>query len=468
MKVMGARHLILFLLAFVVALPAGAASPKSSRPPNILFITVDTLRADHLSCYGYYRKTSPYIDGLAAEGTRFAHDYTVIPLTGPSHFALLTGRYPQEIGVRRNGVAPPSNMKLVSLPQVLHHHGYRRGAFISAWPLASHLTHMDRWFDHYDEVLTRKYQLFNSSRYAEDVTPRALNWLRQHAKGKKPFFLWVHYFDPHSPYIFRDGYQPQRINSIAPPPMPWKDGGMPDRIRSYDSEIYYADHYIGQLLNALDQLGVRDSTLVVLTGDHGESLGEHGYVGHGRHLYDDILHVPLIFRLPGKVIAGKVVNTPVSSIDVAPTILDIALGDWTKGNSSVPFFSGKSLAAAVTGPSQLDERRTYYVTFAGKKGYMPTWFSWLWVENQDLPLSFGHADGNHKIVWRPEDKLLRIENLAQDPLERHPQIVKPGSAQYKVATAEMKRWFTVTDGRTSPEKLSAHDREVLKSLGYVQ
>ncbi|MGH9662840.1 MAG: sulfatase [Bryobacteraceae bacterium] len=456
------------LFLFAIALPVGAASPKPPRPPNVLFITVDTLRADHLSCYGYYRKTSPYIDGLAAEGTRFARDYTVIPLTGPSHFALLTGRYPQEIGVRRNGVAPPSDMKLVSLPQVLRRHGYRRGAFVSAWPLVSHLTHMDRWFDHFDEDMPRRYQLFNSSRWAEDVTPKALKWLQRHGKGKKPFFLWVHYFDPHSPYEFRDAFQPQPVAGIEPPPMPWKDDGMPNRIRSYDSEIYYADHYIGKLLNALDKLGVRDSTLVVLTADHGESLGEHGYVGHGRHLYENIVHVPLIFRLPGKVAAGKVVDTPVSSIDVAPTILDVALGDWTKGHASTPFFTGKSLAASVTGASEPDDRRAYYVTFAGKKGYMPAWFSWLWVADEDLPLSFGHADGEHKVVWRPDDKLLRIEDLAKDPLERGPWIVKPGSSQYEVATAAMKRWFSVTESRTSPEKLSAHDREVLKSLGYTQ
>jgi arylsulfatase A-like enzyme len=457
-------------LFLALALPTIAAAPASSRPPDVVLITVDTLRADHLSSYGYYLQTSPYIDGLAAEGVRFERDYTAIPLTGPSHLALLTGHYPQEIGVRRNGVAPPSNMKITSLPQILGKHGYRRAAFVSAWPLSGHLTHLDRWFDHYDETMNRTYQLFNSSRYAEDVTPLAIKWLRNHAAGKKPFFLWVHYFDPHSPYIGRSYFQPKRRKGVAAPPTaPWPNGDVPDRVRDYDSEIYYTDHYIGEILNELTRLGLKDSTLVVFTGDHGESLGEHDYVGHGRHLYENIVHVPLIFRLPGKLMAGKVVHTPVSSIDVAPTILDIALGDtWYKGSDPAALFTGKSLAQALVAPGEPPERRIYYVTFAGKKGFMPTWFSKVWIHEDKLPLAFGHDDGTFKVVWRPEDELLRTADISKDPFELHTQKLKLNGPKYKVETTAMTRWFALTAGRTGEERLSAHDREVLKSLGYAQ
>jgi arylsulfatase A-like enzyme len=447
---------------------ATAAVPNSAKPPNILLITVDTLRADHLSAYGYHVKTSPYIDALAAEGVRFARDYTTIPLTGPSHLSMLTGRYPQEIGVLRNGVGPSDNEATTPLPLVLKKYNYRRAAFISAWPLTSHLTHLDRWFNHFDEDLGRRYQLFNSSRYAEDVTPRAMKWLQAHYKGKKPFFLWVHYFDPHSPYIFRDYFQPKARKGIAPVANPWRDDDMSQRIRDYDSEIYYTDHYIGQLLTELETLGLKDSTLVVLTGDHGESLGGHGYVGHGRHLYESTLHVPLIFRWPGHVVSGKVVQTPVSSVDLAPTILDVALGNWKGAKDHRLLFSGRSYAAALEGPSEPAERRIYFVTFAGKKGFMPNWLSWVWVQDGDLPLAFGHLDGSTKVVWRPEDQKLRVEDIVRDPLEVKPELLHSGADQYKVETAALKRWISLTERRGAEQKLSTHDREVLKSLGYAQ
>jgi arylsulfatase A-like enzyme len=461
--------IVVLLLGAIAALSAFAAPPKEAQPPNVLLITVDTLRADHLSSYGYYRQTSPYIDKLAAEGVRFENAYTAIPLTGPSHLALFTGRYPHSLGVRRNGVAIPDEAKVVSLPQILKKHGYRTGAFVSAWPLTARLTHLDRWFNHFDEDLPRRYQLFNSSRYAEDVTPRALKWLRERAAKKtKPFFLWVHYFDPHSPYDFRESFQPPLRAGAKPARSSSGDEEMDERIRAYDSEIYYMDHYIGQLLGALDTLRVKDSTLVVLAADHGESLGEHDYVGHGRHLFENIVEIPLLFRLPGKVTAGKVIRTPVSTIDLAPSILDLTLGNTLQYKKSPKVFSGKSLAASLTGPGEPEERRIYYVTFDGKKGFMPNWFSSLWVSDRELPLSLGYTVGRMKTVWLPAENKLRIHNVAQDPLETKGRILDPGRPGFRTETVSLKRWFSATDGQTVDEKLSAHDLEVLKSLGYAQ
>jgi arylsulfatase A-like enzyme len=123
---------------------------ENARPPHVLLITVDTLRARHLSCYGYAWKTSPHIDRLASEGTRFERVYTTIPLTGPAHLSLFTGRFPQEHGAKRNGEAIPNDRTLPTLPQILRAHGYRNAAFISAWPLTARFTHLDDWFDHYD------------------------------------------------------------------------------------------------------------------------------------------------------------------------------------------------------------------------------------------------------------------------------------------------------------------------------
>lgn len=463
----------LLFFALAIALSGSVfnldAQPKS-QSPNVLLITIDTLRADHLSCYGYARRTSPYIDKLAREGTRFARAYTVIPLTGPSHIAIMSSRYPQEDGARRNGEPIDNKPAIVTLPQVLRSHGYRTAAFISAWPLLGRLTHLNQYFDHYDENLNRTYQVFNSSRWAEDVTPRALKWLDDHANEKQPFFLWIHYFDPHSPYMFRDAYNPPDVNKDAHPYKPPSDSDMAERVRGYDSEIYYADHYIGKVLKALDDLHISNSTIVVLMADHGESLGQHGYVGHGRHLYEGIIHIPLIIRYPGHVKAGQVINTPVSSIDVTPTILDLAAlqGAADKSKNVPVVFSGRSLAPAITSADPLTERWIYYVTFAGKRGATPGWLSWMWVRPDELPLRFGRTDGDSKMVWDPDAEKLYLYNLNEDPHELHPREISKGQKGYKRDTSGLKKWFMRTETRAQKEKLSAHDVEVLKSLGYLQ
>lgn len=444
------------------------AAPADAPLPNVLLISIDTLRADHLSCYGYGRRTSPYIDGLAREGTRFSRAYTVIPLTGPAHLSLFTSRYPQENGVRRNGVALPDDRAIVTLPQILRGHGYKTGAFISSWPLLGRLTHLNRYFDSYDEHLSRSYQLFNSSRYAEDVTPRALTWLHKHANKKKPFFLWVHYFDPHEPYLFREGFNPSDVDK-AHPYQPPKDDGMRERMRNYDSEIYYTDHSIGKLLAALDAMHIKDSTLVVLVADHGESLGQHGYVGHGRHVFEGIIHIPFIVRYPGHVKAGQVVDTPVSIIDVTPTIVDLTVKNVEVAKEKVPVvFSGRSLASSLEDGDKPTDRRIYYVTFPGKKGYAPQWLSWIWVQNEELPSHFGRIDDFSKMIWDPGNKKLDLYDLRSDPHELHARVLTASDSAYQTDTAALEKWFKRTETRAVEQKLSPHDEEVLKSLGYVQ
>lgn len=459
------------LLSFGLAIALSAATLEAAQPeaqaPNVVLITIDTLRADHLSCYGYPLRTSPFIDELARQGTRFERVHTVIPLTGPAHLALMTSRYPQENGVRRNGEALASDRALITLPQILKSRGYQSGAFVSSWPLLGRLTHLNDYFQHYDEDLTRTYQLFNSSRYAEDVTPRAVKWLHKHANRKKPFFLWVHYFDPHSPYMFRDGFAPANVNN-AHPFEPAEDNDMRERVRGYDSEVYYTDHHIGKLLGALNDLNVNDSTLVVLTADHGESLGQHGYVGHGRHLYEGIIHIPLIIRYPGHVKAGQVVKTPVSILDITPTVVDLT-GQQAAAQKQTPIvFSGRSLAPVLSDGSALTDRWTYYVTFPGKKGYAPRWLSWMWVENEELPSRFGRTNNNSKMVWDTSAQKLYLYDLSRDPHELHGREISKDKPTYLADTSNLKKWFLRTETRAQSQKLSDHDIEVLKSLGYVQ
>jgi len=457
------------LLPVILAIfsPLPGIGQQAPTRPNVLLITVDTLRADHLSCYGYGWKTSPYIDRLASEGTRFTQAYTPIPLTGPAHLSMFTSRYPHEHGARRNGLAIASDRPLLAFPQVLRANGYRNAAFVSAWPLTNRLTNLAAWFDRYDENLTRRYQLFNSSRWAEDVNPPAIQWLKQNASGGKPFFLWIHYFDPHAPYEFRKHFADlARTGSAAPPAI--TDAGMRERVRNYDTEVAYTDWHIGKVLAAIDELKLAESTLVVLTSDHGESLGEHDYVGHGRHLYQNIIHTPLIVRLPGKVKAGQTVATPVSLLDIGPTILDLTLPETLEEHKAQLTFAGRTLAPALKTGERLTERRIYSVTFPGKKGFAPKWLSWLWVSNRELPLRFGYLDGASKLVWTPEEQQLAAYNLIRDPQELHPQVMAPGAGSYNSETKRLTAWFSRTESRVAEKELSARDLEVLKSLGYAQ
>lgn len=431
--------------------------------PNILLITIDTLRADHLSAYGYHLKTSPRIDHLAAEGVRFARAYSVIPLTGPAHFSLFTSRYPQAHGARINGVAVPKGSKCLFLPQALRQLGYSNAAFVSAWPLTSRLTGLHHWFDVYDEDLTRSYQLINSSRYAEDVTPRVISWLANHRK--EPFFLWVHYFDPHSPYLMRKEFEAQEASANQSHRFEWRDSAIRERTQKYDSEIRYTDHYVGKLLDALDQQGLRQSTMVVLTADHGESLGEHGYVGHGRRLHEGILQVPLIIR-HARIPAGRVIDERVSLLDVTPTILDW-IGDRENGKLPAAF-AGQSLAKALQGKDKVAKRPVRYLTFAGKKGWLPGWLARLWVREGDMPLRLGKTDGAQKWVWAPGEGRLSVVNTVRDPFELSPEVLADDNGRYEEATSELKRWFLATNRGEAAAVDSDQDEKVLKSLGYTQ
>jgi arylsulfatase A-like enzyme len=443
------------------------AEPPDDNTPNILLITVDTLRADHVSSYGYHLKTTPAIDRLASEGARFENTYSAIPLTGPSHFSIFTGRYPQEHGARINGVAVPENSRWLALPQILRKFGYTNAAFISAWPLTSRLTGLNRWFNHYDEDLTRSYRVFTSIRFAEDVTPRVITWLRQNTK--KPFFVWVHYFDPHEPYHLRERFaSPEKI-AEAPAGIPQPTAGMADRIRRYDSEIGYMDHYVGQLLQSVDELGLRDSTLVALTSDHGESLGEHGYVGHGRRLTQNTLRVPLIFRYPGKIEAGQVIRENVTLLDLTPTLLDFTVADRIRQDQVPISFAGMSLAPAIVTGEKLPERPIRYVTFSGKKAFAPRWLSWMWVPKETrLPLRLGETEGTRKMVWEPRVEQLSVYDLTEDEFELNPDVYARNDRAYKRETPQIERWFDSTNLEDGESTLSERDSEILKSLGYVQ
>lgn len=454
----------LFALALAVT-----PSPAQSELPNILFITVDTLRADHLSSWGYHLETSPNIDRLASEGVRFANAYTVTSRTAPSHYSMFTSRYPQEHGAKLNGFAPPPDMKYLYLPQVLQKFGYENGAFVSAWPLSKKLTKLDRFFDVYDQDLGRSYQTINSMRWAEDVAPRAMSWIEKKSKTDKPFFAWVHFFDPHSPYDFREDFEAIKTTGKKDRTAERGQNAVLENVKAYNSEILYTDHWVGRLIDRVDELGLRDNTVVILLADHGESLGEKEYQGHSRRLWESIVHIPMIIRYPGVVDAGKVVEAKVSTLDVMPTLLDLSVKRKNSSAKVPSDMAGRSLAAGLSGGGDLADRQVRAVAFAGQKWMMPKWFSKLWLRDLDFPLRVSYRNGDHKVVWTPEEEELELYDLAADPFEMKPQKPKEGDRAYKQETESLTKWFKSTHQAEGGENLmSGDDCKALESLGYIQ
>jgi choline-sulfatase len=294
------------LIAALLLVCAGCAGPTPEPPPasqarHLVLITIDTLRADRVGAYGYARARTPHIDGLAARGVRFEHAYATTPITLPSHASLMTGRYPPGHGSRHNGMRVDSAVP--ALATVLSTAGFATGAFVSAFPLDRRFG-LNAGFATYADRMPRGTRgRLENERPGRDTVDEALAWLTptltaSRANGGR-FFLWVHLFEPHAPYG-----QPASGRSVA------------DR---YDDEIAESDAQIGRLLDALGPDAA--SSVIVVAADHGEAFGEHGEISHSLFIYDTTLRVPLVLAGPG--VPTRTVGSPVSLVDVAPTVLPL-------------------------------------------------------------------------------------------------------------------------------------------------
>ena len=296
-----------------VALLAACASvahsqpPTNSRQPNIILITLDTTRADRMGFLGSARGLTPNIDALARESVVFSRAYAQVPLTTPSHAVILSGTYPEYNHVNYMG---DSLGKMVPfLPDILRRNGYRTAAFVGALVLdpAKLAPGFDRGFEKYDAGYHRRRpgedHYGSLERRGEEVVKRALSWLNKRPAG--PFFLWVHLYDPHDPYT---------------PPEPFNTRY---KAEPYDGEIAYTDSVVGMLIAGLKTRGLFDNSLLAVMADHGEAFGEHGERHHGIFLYDETIHVPLVFKLPGRTAPGEIKDR-VGLVDVAPTVLQVA------------------------------------------------------------------------------------------------------------------------------------------------
>ena len=275
--------------------------------PNVVLITIDTLRADHLGCYGDKNIQTPAIDSLARDGVVFNRAISQVPLTWPSHAAILTGTYPFQNGVQ-DFTGHPLAPDFRNLAQAFQSAGYATGAVVSSFVL-DRSWGLARGFDFYDDTFSpgafQGRDLGLVERPASESVSRALSWLEK--TSARRFFLWLHLYDPHSPYAPPEPYRTE-----------YKD-------RLYDGEIAYADHELGRLLTWLKQRHVYDNSVIVLLSDHGESLGEHGESEHGFFLYNSTTHIPLIVKPPVQSrIRKDHIEQPVETVSVVPTVLHLA------------------------------------------------------------------------------------------------------------------------------------------------
>lgn len=399
-------------------------TPPAPARPSCLLITMDTTRADRLGSYGYAKAQTPNLDRLAKNGCRFERAFAQVPYTLPSHASLFTGRYPPEHGIHVNSTSGlPAD--LPTLATAFAEHGYRTGAFVSAAVLESSYG-LSRGFDVYDDDLgpSAVPGVIALARIGERAAESALAWLE--SEPDRPFFCWVHFYDPHASY---DPPSPYRERSADP----------------YDGEIAYMDAQIGRLTSWLEARDLLPHTLVIAAADHGESLGEHGEKTHGVLIYDATMHVPLLMSWPGAVPAGSVVATPVELVDVFPTVCALFGFDGVQG------VHGRSLDGALKGQA-LDPRPIY-----GESEYCQINFGWGSLHSV--------ANGPWKYIESPRPELYQ---RADDPREERdlaattPQRVRELASELATLRASM------TTRASTPAAVDSDVVAALAGLGYAQ
>ena len=439
----------------MASLACSSSGSRARGGMNVLLVTIDTLRADHCSAYGYGRKTTPTLEELARQGTRMGVAYAPTATTGPSHASLMTSLYPITHGVVKNGMVLDSGFE--TLAEVLQAQGYRTAAVVSSFVLDVKFGY-GQGFETYDDDFDAQSATIERPEFdgqeveggfdqtGDRTTEKASHLLARLAAGGEPFFLWVHYFDPHAPYA-----PPPEFASRFPADDP---GDELSRAKSgYDGDIAFADHELGRLLAALDESDPLKSTLVVVVGDHGEGLMQHGHMHHGVQIYEEAVRVPLLFRLPERI-APRTLEPPVELVDVMPTILELARLEHPRP------LQGRSLAAALTEGAPLDRERAVYLH---RRHYDPGEIGGIPVAGE----KFGIRRGSWKYIEGEQEGTRELFNLVDDPGERT-NLVASETAVATELSASLAAWRaahrSTADGAAG---LSPEDRAKLRSLGYV-
>jgi arylsulfatase A-like enzyme/Flp pilus assembly protein TadD len=414
----------LFLL-----LPALAAAATDS--PNVILITLDTVRADRMGFLGSKLGLTPQLDALASQSVVFEHAYSQAPITPVSHATILTGTYPQYHGIRNFGDRLPPSVPF--LPDILHSQGYHTGAFVGSIildPKNGFASGFERGFDVYNAGFHRQKtgerREASMQRRGEVTLGYVLEWLGQQKGG--PFFLWFHLWDAHDPYS---------------PPEPFRSR-FPNA--PYNGGIAYVDATVGKLLDYLRSQGLYDNSLIAVAADHGESLGEHGELTHSIFLYDATIHVPLLVKLPGNRFVGKRVNATASLVDLAPTVLE------GLGQTPPPAMQGRSLLPLIGNPHP---------------GYRPSL-----ATGDHSERSFGWSAlvslriGSQLFVRAPSPELY---DLASDPGAKNNiyPTNRPAAVRLAIQLDNFVKRISEGAPQTLQDGLDEKSREKLSALGYV-
>jgi arylsulfatase A-like enzyme len=450
------------VLITAVALLA-ACSLEGDNRPNVLLITIDTIRADHCSSYGYHRLTTPTLSRVADQGVVFREAYAPIPTTAPSHASIFTSMYPRSHKLMKNGLT--LQPQLSTLAEILKAAGFTTGAVVGSFPVAARFG-FNQGFDFFDDAFDEdggqpRRQVWEGNRIetvfdrdAKFTSRRAAEWLRNQRSSESPFFLWVHYFDPHSPYEPGDEYRDLFWGARDGHPA---DHPLEHTVAMYDAEIRETDDAIGNLLSVVDEESLMESTVVVITGDHGEGLMQHGHMAHGIHLYEEAVRVPLVFSWPKVLPAGRTLQGPVQLIDVMPTLLELTGIPRDDGNDR-----GMSLVGAMKGRDELDPDREIFLE---RRLFKNRRVGQFFVNGT----KFGLRSGPWKYIEAVEESTRELYNLETDPHEtinlatEHQQIA--GRLSKKLGA-----WSRTHPTYVVPPEsdLSAEDLEMLRVMGYVQ
>jgi arylsulfatase A-like enzyme/Flp pilus assembly protein TadD len=434
-----------FLLFLFVAQCVGFAAPAktaktpsaaSAVPPNIILITLDTTRADRMGFLGSDRGLTPNLDALAKQSVVFTRAYAQVPLTTPSHAALLTGTYPQFSHLEDLGA--PLGKDLPYLPDLLHKHGYHTAAFLGAYILdpAAAAPGFERGFDLYDANFHQRkpgedrYQ--SVERRAVDVANRALGWLSRHQQ--RPFFIWLHFYDAHDPY---DPPEPFKTHYASEP---------------YDGEIAYTDSIVGSFVEVLRKHGLYQNSVIAIVADHGEAFGEHGEERHGMFLYDETIHVPLLLKLPSERLGGKRVEERVALAEVAPSLLEMAgipAPATMQAHSLFPFIDEAKSAASDKGKAP--ERPVYSET-----NYAHRAFGWSELRSW--------RTGKYLYVQAPKPELY---DQSSDP-DAVKNLAPAVRAVADTLESQLANFQEKTNSvRSEPTKMDPTQAEKLRALGYL-
>jgi arylsulfatase A-like enzyme len=435
---------------------SGCRGRKTGTKPNVIFIIVDTLRADHVGCCGYKRDTTPNIDGLARQGILFDNAIVPAPWTLPSVGSILTCQYPSVLGIRdKIAVIDP---RFATLAEMLKAKNYRTKGIVSHTLLSARLG-LGKGFDNYDETAS----FGHGGVCSPQVTEKAMRFLGE--RHDRPFFLFIHYFDPHYNYILHDkyNYYPSykgRIKSNHPILDLWRlrDTLSEDDIRFlialYDSEIAFTDEHVGKVLDILKSRRLYENSIVIVTGDHGEEFMERGWIGHSITLYQELIRVPLVMKLPGH--KPNVIKAPVGLINLVPTVCSCLGLDVPEG------LDGRTINLEVGGSGAPEP--VFSETF-NPQPQRPIPLK---------PIAFRSIVlGSRKLIYDQINDSKQIFDLSADHLEKNNLSGQAGEQDNRIFSL-LKKWMEHIEAkRNQPvaprdaNVLTPEQRKQLESLGYL-